>query len=199
MEVRLATQNDMPAFFEYLNRQLQENGVDDSPVFQPLSRAQSESQMTDAMKRRFSEGIAREIGQSGWRRMLLAFSEVQGNVVEGETVDAEESKIIGHIDIRPHPESHTEHRALLGMGVDLSVRGKGLGRKLIESIESWTVQNTGLEYIDLWVLSNNLAAIKLYQRSDFIKCGEIIDMFRIDGRALAYSMMCKPLADNQHK
>lgn len=174
MQIRLAEQKDMQAFFSYLSRQLAENGVDGAPIFQPMSR--TESHLSDAMKSRFKHGIATELGEQGWRKMLLAL--IDGNIV-------------GHIDIRAHAEAHSAHRALLGMGVDATARGKGLGNVLIESIFNWTATYTDIEYIDLWVLSNNQPAYRLYERTGFIKCAEITDMFRIDGKALDYSMMSK--------
>ncbi|MCL1093254.1 GNAT family N-acetyltransferase [Shewanella kaireitica] len=174
MQIRLAEQKDMRAFFSYLSRQLAENGVGGAAIFQPMSR--KESYLSDAMKSRFTHGIATEMGEQGWRKMLLAF--IDGNIV-------------GHIDIRAHAEGHTAHRALLGMGVDATARGKGLGNVLIESIFNWTAAHTDIEYIDLWVLSNNQVACRLYERSGFTKCGEVADMFRIDGTPQSYSMMSK--------
>lgn len=174
LQIRIAEQKDMQAFFNYLSRQLAENGIDGSPVFQPMSR--TESHLSEAMKSRFTHGIATEMGEQGWRKMLLAF--IDGNIV-------------GHIDIRAHAEKHTAHRALLGMGVDAAARGKGLGNVLIESIFNWTAAYTDIEYIDLWVLSNNQVACRLYERTGFTKCAEISDMFRIDGKPQDYSMMSK--------
>ncbi|QQX78890.1 N-acetyltransferase [Shewanella sp. KX20019] len=179
MDIRLAQQDDLPEFFSYLARQIAENGADDSPLFQPVPRA--ESHLTAATTSRFSDGISREIGEQGWRKMLLAF--IDGNIV-------------GHIDIRAHAEAHTAHRALLGMGVDAAARGRGLGRLLMESIFEWTAKHTNIEYIDLWLLSNNQVAFRLYERTGFTKCAEITDMFRIDGQAQAYSMMSKRVQVN---
>jgi ribosomal protein S18 acetylase RimI-like enzyme len=42
---------------------------------------------------------------------------------------------------------------------------------------------------DLQVISENQAAVSLYQRAGFVKMGELPDMFRIDGRACAYTTM----------
>ena len=181
MQIRLAQPKDLAEFFAYLSRQLAENGIDGAAVFQPMTRA--ESHLSEAMQSRFSDGIAIEIGEQGWRKMLLAF---------------DDDKVVGHIDIRAHAEGHTAHRALLGMGVDHAVRGQGLGKRLIEAICNWAAAHTDIEYIDLWVLTNNQSAYRLYQRTGFVKCGEISDMFRIDGQPLAYCMMSKTMtAENK--
>ncbi|WP_299804918.1 GNAT family N-acetyltransferase [uncultured Shewanella sp.] len=175
MEIRQATQNDLGKFFNYLNDHLSDNGVGDTHLFQPMSKA--ESSVNEAMKSRFTAGIKTEIYHPGWRRLWLAFDE--------------NKKIVGHIDIRAHAENHTQHRVLLGMGVDRSVRKQGLGKQLINKMLEWVADNTDIEHIDLWVLSNNLAAQKLYISTGFEKCGEIKDMFKIDGKSLSYTVMSR--------
>jgi|TARA_B110000091_G_C13683192_1_gene418796 ribosomal protein S18 acetylase RimI-like enzyme len=155
---------------------LRENGADLAPAFQPMS--QNESRLTEAMKSKFYSGIQTEINTQGWRKILLAF---------------DDGKVIGHIDIRPHTENHTSHRALLGMGVDSSYRGNGLGSELLSSLFEWAAKNTNIECIDLWVLSSNKPAYLLYEKYGFINCAEVTDMFRIDGVSLSYSMMSRQI------
>lgn len=173
MEIRLATQADMGSFFNYLDQHLAENGDGNTSVFQPMSRA--ESRLNEGMKSRFNEGIKTVLGEPGWRRLWLAF--------DGS------GQVVGHIDVRSHPEQHTGHRALLGMGVDSSARKQGLGKRLMEAMTAWVKQESSIEYVDLWVLSSNTAALALYHRCGFNKQGEIADMFRIDGQSLSYTMM----------
>lgn len=136
--------------------------------------------LDEAMIARFSNGINTEVGEQGWRKLLLAFD---GN------------DVVGHIDIRPHAEAHTEHRALLGMGVDRLYRKQGLGSRLISSIIAWTSENTPIELIDLWVLSSNVAAKQLYIKNGFIQCGEINDMYRIDGLSYSYTVMSRTVQE----
>ncbi|MCK8047007.1 GNAT family N-acetyltransferase [Shewanella sp. 1CM18E] len=175
MDIRQATQSDLEHFFTYLNDHLSDNGVGDTHLFQPMSK--SESSVNEAMKSRFSEGINTAMYQQGWRRLWLAFDE--------------NKKIVGHIDIRAHAENHTTHRVLLGMGVDRSVRKRGLGKQLINKMLEWVAAQPVIEFVDLWVLSNNIAAQKLYISSGFEKCGEIKDMFKIDGKSLSYTVMSR--------
>ncbi|HEA15920.1 hypothetical protein LCGC14_1682490 [marine sediment metagenome] len=178
MEIRQATQNDLRTFFTYSNDHLSDNGVGDTHLFQPMSKA--ESSVSEAMKSRFSDGIKTELYQQGWRRLWLAFDE--------------NKNIVGHIDIRGHAENHTKHRVLLGMGVDRSVRKQGIGKHLINKMVSWVSSEPLIEFIELWVLSNNIAAQKLYISTGFEKCGEIQDMFRIDGKSLSYTVMSRATA-----
>ena len=64
---------------------------------------------------------------------------------------------------------------------------------LIESIVDWAKKETDIEQIDLWVLSENHPAIRLYNKLGFQKIGVVEDMFRIDGSALDYTMMAKKI------
>jgi len=153
---------------------LSDNGDGETALFQPMSREQS--YLSDKMKLSFLQGLQLEIGQLGWRKLWLAF---------------DKEKIVGHLDIRSHPMKYTGHRALLGMGVDRLIRKTGLGGRLLTSMLSWVEKNTEIEFIDLCVLSSNLAAQRLYLRNGFEKSGEIEDMFRINGQSLSHTMMSR--------
>ncbi|WP_256871045.1 GNAT family N-acetyltransferase [Shewanella sp. Scap07] len=179
IEIRQATAADLPLFFQYLAKQLEENGANNTPLFQPLSR--SKSQLSDDMRIRFAEGIVRERDQAGWRQLWIAMDNGQ---------------VLGHIDIRATDEPYTEHRALMGIGVDASARQQGLGKRLIDHLFSDLASqlNFGdsiVERIDLWVLSHNQAAKNLYLSMGFKLCGELTDMFRIDGQSLDHTLMSR--------
>ena len=57
---------------------------------------------------------------------------------------------------------------------------------------------TGLEWLDLHVLSTNEPAIKLYVRAGFTKVGEMAEMFKFDGRLFSDTMMTKRLRKDQN-
>ena len=116
LNIRLATLDDLDSFFIYLNKHLLENGSNNTNFFQPVSK--TDSALNDTMKLRFSKGITISIGEHGWRRLWLAFDR--------------NNKVVGHIDIRSHPEAYTHHRVLLGTGVDSSFRKKGYGIALLK-------------------------------------------------------------------
>lgn len=168
---------DIPLFMIYLEDHLSDNGTSQTPLFQPLSR--EDSKVSAQMKQSFASGLSLPSDQSGWRRVWVARNEL--------------GAIVGHIDLRAHREKNTLHRALLGMGVDRDHRRMGIGRLLMETAFQWAHEEAGLEYIDLQVLSQNQAAIKLYERSGFMKLGEILDMYRINGNSYNYTYMFKPL------
>ena len=172
---------DFAEFIAYLNDHLSDNGSVEAGYFQPLPR--SHARFPADREAAFREGLAAGIRAKGWRRAWVARS------AGGE--------IIGHVDLRSHPESFTEHRCLLGMGVDRRHRRAGLGVALIAHARQWATDVAQIEWIDLQVISANQAAVGLYQRAGFVKVGESPDMFRIDGRCLSYTSMSLRLVSNE--
>lgn len=175
MQIIPAQPHHLAGFFRYLDDHLSDNGVDGTSVFQPLSR--KESKLSPGFKQRFERALGIPYGQSGWRKLWLAFDET--------------GEIAGHIDIRPHPDANTSHRALLGMGVERSHRQQGLGSQLLETLISFATTQTQLAWLDLWVLTTNKPARGLYEKSGFVQRGELEDMFRIDGVSYGYTLMSR--------
>lgn len=159
---------DLPALFAYLGEQLLENGRDGMPLFQPMART-TDPQVPQAMQARFSAGMATPLGEPGWRRVWIGIDE--------------QGAIAGHIDLRAHPEPNAAHRALLGMGVHHRHRRHGLGARLVDTALAWARTTPALAWVDLDVLSDNLAARRLYERTGFVQTGEVPDLYRIDGES----------------
>lgn len=177
MNIRPAGAADLPPFFVYLDDHLRDNGRDGAPLFQPLSRAQS--QLPPGLKVAFIEGLAIPVGEPGWRRLWLA--------VDGR------GSIAGHIDLRARPEPLARHRAMLGMGVHRAWRRRGLGARLVDTAIDWARGQDGLRWIDLEVLSDNQPAVALYLRSGFATMARIEDMLEIDGVSQDLSYMTRAL------
>ncbi|MEW6372396.1 MAG: GNAT family N-acetyltransferase [Pseudomonadota bacterium] len=170
--IRAVEQNELPALFVYLDDHLTDNGRDGAPLFQPMPRAGS---FFPVDKRAgFALGLAAAVGAPGWRRGWIALDE--------------DGAICGHVDLRARPERAASHRCLLGMGVHRDWRRHGLGARLLGHALDWARQQ-GLAWVDLEVLSNNLPARRLYERSGFVQTGEIPDLFRIDGEQHGYVFM----------
>ena len=162
--IKTLNEKDFDRFFEYLTLHISESG-NDGPMFQPLSR-DDDPLPADKMAS-FIKGLSVPVGKPGWRRAWIA---------EGVT-----GEVVGHVDLRSRPEPYTGHRALLGMGVSSACRREGLGQKLVMFVSSWALESNVIESIDLAVLSDNLPAIKLYEKLSFTMVCEIPDMFRING------------------
>jgi ribosomal protein S18 acetylase RimI-like enzyme len=175
--IRAADAADLPAFFVYLDDHLRDNGRDGTPLFQPLSRAQS--QLPPGLKVSFINGLNIPVGEPAWRRLWLALDS--------------RGSIAGHIDLRARPEPLARHRAMLGMGVHRAYRRRGLGARLLSTAVDWARTEDGLKWIDLEVLSGNQPAVALYLRSSFTMTARIEDMLRIDGVSHDLSYMTRAL------
>ena len=172
-------EKDCGFFFAYLDEHLQRNGKGDTPLFQPASRTQAG--FPKEKEAGFVEGMHIAIGSPKWRRAWMALDE--------------NGAIIGHADLRARAEPCCSHRALLGMGVHHNHRKSGIGTRLVEFVTQWARDTGVIEIVDLAVLSGNLPAIRLYEKTGFKRICEIEDMFRIDGRSEADILMAKRLFD----
>ena len=172
-EIRSVAATDLPALFVYLDDHLQDNGRAGTPLFQPMARA--DSRFPSDKRAAFAIGLNAETGAPGWRRAWMA-------------LDAH-GAICGHVDLRARPERASRHRCLLGMGVHRDWRRQGLGERLLAHALGWARSQSGLDWVDLEVLSNNLAARRLYERCGFMLAGELTDLFRIDGEQHGYVYM----------
>ncbi len=167
-------------FFEYFDQQRSDNGRDGGSYFMPLPR--NEWRFPLKKQQSFREGLRLAIGSTGWRRAWFA--------------RATDRRIVGHVDLRSHPMRGTEHRCLLGLGVDRNHRRLGLGRALLEHATDWALADTSLEWIDLEVLSENQPAVRLYLQTGFVKVGEISEMFKLDGHVFSWTTMTKRLRES---
>jgi GNAT superfamily N-acetyltransferase/SAM-dependent methyltransferase len=59
---------------------------------------------------------------------------------------------------------------LYAMWVDASVRGRGAGERLVESVAAWAA-GTGAERLELCVTEGNAPASRLYERTGFVPTG----------------------------
>jgi ribosomal protein S18 acetylase RimI-like enzyme len=89
-----------------------------------------------------------------------------------------DGKIVGWCDAVPGAAG-TAHIANLGMGVHRDFRGRGIGRRLLETTIA-RVRDQGLEKIELQVYASNAAAIALYRKFGFVdegcrKRGRLVD------------------------
>jgi GNAT superfamily N-acetyltransferase len=61
--------------------------------------------------------------------------------------------------------------SLVGMFVEASVRGRGVGAALVEAVAGWA-RTRGAARLYLWVTSTNVAALRLYHRCEFKATGK---------------------------
>jgi ribosomal protein S18 acetylase RimI-like enzyme len=163
-------------FIAYLTEHLAENGSEEVGYFQPVSREVPTLPLAKAEA--FRSGLGTAVPEVGWRRAWVA---------------RQRSAFVGHIDLRARPEPFTSHRCLLGMGVHREYRRRGLAGRLLAMATAWAVETSGLDWIDLEVLSTNLPAVRFYEKAGFELVGDVADLFRIDGLTLGSRTMTKRL------
>lgn len=185
MNIESLQPSDIDEFASYLNDHLQDNGTTDLGYFQPMPAHVSAFSVERAA--RFAGALGTSMPEPGWRRAWVA--------------RLSSRQIIGHVDLRAHPEPHTEHRCLLGLGIDRRFRKQGSATLLCKHAMHWASAEAKLEVIDLQVLSQNARAISLYRSLGFKRVGELTDFFRIDGMSMSYTYMslrltpqCRPSA-----
>lgn len=64
---------------------------------------------------------------------------------------------------------------------DTSAQGNGYGPQAYRLLASYAQRYLGLRKIKAYVVKNNLAAVKMYEKLDFRQVGEFIDERYIDG------------------
>jgi len=93
-----------------------------------------------------------------------------------------DGKIAGTADVSLGIRTQS-HVGGLGLSLDSDVRGKGLGRLLLETtIQEATKELKGLRMIELSVFANNEIAIKLYESCGFKEVGRIPEKISHKGR-----------------
>ncbi len=98
-----------------------------------------------------------------------------------------EDRIVGNVSISRFPR-RMSHRAELGITVLKAEWGKGIGRELMrQAIEHAKAQ--GLEIISLEVRSDNVRAIRLYEKCGFQKIGTFPGSLKINGQLIDFDIM----------
>lgn len=95
-----------------------------------------------------------------------------GSETEDILIAEEDGEVMGMAYIQfeqtPVYKSIIPHRYtyLMDFIVRESLRGNGVGKKLLEGVENWG-RSRGSEYMELDVLSQNLNALRVYEKENF--------------------------------
>ena len=176
VSIRALSIPDLEASLAYLEPHLAESGTPGTALFQPQSK--NETWKASEHRPKMREAWGKPVGERGWSRAWAAH-------------DSRSGHIVGHASLSGWREPHTEHRALLGTGVDRSARREGIGRALVDVAIHWAQEETSLRWIDLRVLGGNAPALALYHAIGFIEVARFADMFRIDGESIDDIFMTK--------
>ena len=108
-----------------------------------------------------------------WVRETIASDAIQFLAIDGTTV-------VGWCDIFAGWSHGTRHRGSVGMGVRRSHRGRGIGRQLLTTCLA-KARAKGMTRIELEVFTDNLVAIRLYEKLGFVREAEKRNAVRLDG------------------
>jgi ribosomal protein S18 acetylase RimI-like enzyme len=130
------------------------------------------------LERRHAAGFRDALDSVARERAYLAMTEspplsqvrrfVLGNLRSraAQFVALDDARVVGWCDVTPRTRETLRHSGVLGMGVIATHRGRGLGRRLLETtVESALA--SGLTRIELLVRTDNAPAIRLYRRFGF--------------------------------
>ena len=59
-----------------------------------------------------------------------------------------------------------KHAAYIVIGIATEHQGKGIGTQLFAELEKWAINN-GLHRLELTVITENIAGVKLYEKAGF--------------------------------
>ncbi|TCP29056.1 ribosomal protein S18 acetylase RimI-like enzyme [Scopulibacillus darangshiensis] len=89
-------------------------------------------------------------------------------------------KTVGWIVCQSPGRKRLSHIGSLGMMIDKNYRDSGIGKKLINEVINWAVNNPMIEKLSLGVLSTNHRAIALYTRMGFVEEGRKMREIKMD-------------------
>ncbi|KAB0641825.1 GNAT family N-acetyltransferase [Burkholderia latens] len=99
--------------------------------------------------------------------------------------------VVGHLALHPEQNPRRRHAASLGMMVDASHHGRGIGSRLlaaaIDLAENWL----NITRVELTVFVDNSAAIALYEKHGFRIEGEAPDYALRDGAYASVFQMAR--------
>jgi RimJ/RimL family protein N-acetyltransferase len=122
----------------------------------------------------FSSAFAREQEKPlAWFEERLTTSDVFGAFIAEE--------LVGVAGFRRQEGAKTEHKAVLwGMYVRPDARKSGAARRLVDAVVAHAA--TRVEQLQLAVVSENAAAIRLYTAAGFVEYGREVEALKLDGR-----------------
>jgi RimJ/RimL family protein N-acetyltransferase len=115
-----------------------------------------------------------------------------------QLVALNKGEVVGWCDVRRHHWPAHAHCGTLGMGVLPEYRGKGLGRRLMETVLA-AAHAEGFVRVELMAHTDNLRAIALYEKLGFVHEGVTRDSVCIDGRFVDSVVMARIDAENRAK
>jgi RimJ/RimL family protein N-acetyltransferase len=87
-------------------------------------------------------------------------------------------RIVAAVGVSAYERAKVRHRAVLGMGILTPYRGQGLGAELLGALVDFCERDPQIRLVELGVLADNEAAIRLYRKTGFRPYGMMPDAVR---------------------
>lgn len=114
--------------------------------------------------------------------------QIENSFDEIMLIAKENGKIVGNASLSRMPR-RMKHRGDFSISVLKKYWNKGIGRQLLFEIIKYAKENS-FEIIDLQVRSDNLSAIRLYEKFGFKKIGAHPAFFKMNGEEISFDYMC---------
>jgi RimJ/RimL family protein N-acetyltransferase len=88
-------------------------------------------------------------------------------------------RIAGTVNFSTQPRFRVRHRGRLGIGVQATYRGLGVGAALLQVLLDWAKAEPDLERIELSVFGHNEGAIRLYRKLGFVVEARLLRAFKL--------------------
>lgn len=106
-------------------------------------------------------------------------------------------RVIGWCDIIPKDMEGFTHVGVLGMGLLVEYRQKGIGSRLLQKTIEHAKERNNIEKVELEVFESNTYAINFYEKFDFQHEGKRIKARKLDGKYDNIVLMGKWLLDEE--
>jgi len=104
-------------------------------------------------------------------------------------VAKKDGKIVGNANFDCTPRPRLAHRGELAISVLKSEWGNGVGTMLLEEIIRFARNTAKVQILSLEVRSDNVRAIRLYEKFGFLKTGTFPGMLKINGELIDFDLM----------
>jgi putative acetyltransferase len=118
----------------------------------------------------FSQNLPTLIPRSGAPsdQQIASFVTTHDGIKSALFLAIVDNTIVGSLNLTRHARPQVDHVVSLGMNVAKEMRGQGVGKTLLQTALEWVKVRRFAERIELEVLENNFAGIRLYEQFGFV-------------------------------
>ncbi|WP_284140830.1 MULTISPECIES: GNAT family N-acetyltransferase [unclassified Virgibacillus] len=123
------------------------------------------------------------------RKLIVSLVQEENGMI---FVAEKDTKLVGYVMAIGNKVPRTKHRMYVVAGILSSHRGQGIGTALFEKLDAWA-KEVCIHRLELTVVTENKAAVALYQKMGYTIEGTKRDSLSIDGTFFDEFYMAKLL------